>query len=76
MKHSNPNPSSDVKETRQIAKKKRKKGLMYLKEKGIEVNAWSKQNDPFWGLKGIERHIKTHVKPIRGKIPIKWAVNY
>jgi hypothetical protein len=69
MKHSNPNPTTDVRESRQLAKKKRKKGLLYLKEKGIEINAWAKQNDPLWGIKGIARHLKTRPK----KLP-KWVV--
>jgi hypothetical protein len=60
MKATRTIPTTDVKETRQLAKMKRKKGLKYLESKNIDPVKHSQTNDPLFKIKGIERHLALH----------------
>ena len=62
MRKAHPIPTTDVKETRQLAKMKRKKGLKYLESKNIDPVKHSQTNDPLFKVKGIERHLALHKK--------------
>ena len=62
MRKAHPIPTTDVKETRQLAKMKRKKGLKYLGSKGIDPVKHSQTNDPLFKVKGIKRHLALHKK--------------
>ena len=62
MKATRTIPTTDVKETRQIAKMKRKKGLKYLESKSIDLVKHTQTNDPLFKIKGIERHLALHKK--------------
>ena len=62
MKATRTIPTTDVKETRQLAKMKRKKGLKYLESKNIDPVKHSQTNDPLFKVKGIERHLALHKK--------------
>ena len=60
MRKAHPIPETDLKETRQLAKMKRKKGLKYLESKGIDPVKHSQTNDPLFKVKGIKRHLALH----------------
>jgi len=43
---------------RQNSKQERQKGMAYINSIGIDVKSWAKKNDPLFGIKGKERHLK------------------
>ena len=62
MRKAHPIPITDRKESRQLAKMKRKKGLDYLESKSIDPVKHSQTNDPLFKVKGIKRHLALHKK--------------
>jgi hypothetical protein len=64
MRKAHPIPKTELKESRQKAKMKRKRGLDYLKNKGIDPVKHSQTNDPLFKIKGIERHLALHKKTL------------
>jgi hypothetical protein len=55
LKQSHTIPKRDTKESRQKAKARREKGLLYLSQKGISVEDHCKKKDPLYKIKGIVR---------------------
>jgi hypothetical protein len=49
---------SDKKNRRVEAKKSRKKGQLYMQEKGVDLIQWTRHNDPLYQVKGMDRHLK------------------
>jgi hypothetical protein len=45
---------------RSEAKLKRNKGLLAIQKSGLSIIEWCQKLDPFFGIKGKERHRRLH----------------